>query len=163
MGLDGIDIDYEQSPVDTNFLETLTKELASGLPTGSYITHAPMQIWLDNSSSPYWTVVKNVGNLISFLNVQYYNNPPNPVSAPTTAINHYKNIVTQLYNGDASHVLFGFCISECSNYDESGSGAGSIASQLVQAYPNNYGGVMAWACNSDTNGQWSAPVHQAMQ
>jgi len=160
-GLDGVDIDYEESPVNAQYLIDVTNGLSASLPTGAYITHAPMQVWLDNSSSPYWNVMAQVGSKISWLNVQYYNNPPNPVSNPSGAISHYKNIVNNLFKGDATKVVFGFCISECSEYDASPSQAESITQQLVQAYPSNFGGVMAWACNSD-NGSWSSAVHQAL-
>jgi len=159
--LDGVDIDYEVSPVNTQYLIDVTNGLAASLPTGAYITHAPMQVWLDNSSSPYWPVMEAVGSKISWLNVQYYNNPPNPVSDPAAAIAHYKNIVTNLFKGDATKVVFGFCISECKGYDATPAQAQNLTQQLVQAYPTNFGGVMAWACNSDT-GAWSAAVHTAL-
>jgi chitinase len=161
LGLNGVDIDYEESPVNTQYLIDLTTYLNQSLPAGSVITHAPMQVWLDNSTSPYWPVIQKVGSMIAWLNVQYYNNPPNPVTDPTTAITHYKNIVTGLFNGDATKVVFGFCIDECNRYNANASTAQSVTQQLVSAFPTNFGGVMAWACNSD-DGSWSAAVHSAL-
>jgi len=156
--LDGIDIDYEIDPPDSNYVISLSNGLRNQLP-GKLITHVPMNNLVDSGAS-YWKILSQC-NGVDFISVQYYNDDPNPVSDPSGAINHYKTIVNGLYNGDATKVVFGLCISDCSNYNMNGQNAGSITQKLVEAFPNTFGGIMDWAENQgDINGDWSAYVHQ---
>ncbi|KAI5122931.1 hypothetical protein M0805_007609 [Coniferiporia weirii] len=82
--LDGIDIDYEDEAAMNagdgkaeEWLETFTKTLRSQLPQGQYIlTHAPLAPWFSTSgykSGAYLTVNKNVGDMIDWYNIQFYN------------------------------------------------------------------------------------------
>ncbi|GJJ14641.1 hypothetical protein Clacol_008907 [Clathrus columnatus] len=79
-GLDGIDIDYEDfnaisAGTAVNWLSTFTKALRDNLPAGQYtISHAPVAPWFSPSlGAPYLEVDKQVGSLIDFYNVQFYN------------------------------------------------------------------------------------------
>jgi chitinase len=82
--LDGVDIDWEDSPAfqkgdgsGENWLITLTKVLRANLPTGSIITHAPQAPYFSGKAlypkGGYMTVDQTVGSMIDFYNVQFYN------------------------------------------------------------------------------------------
>ncbi|KAL5501800.1 hypothetical protein ACEPAH_9060 [Sanghuangporus vaninii] len=84
MGLDGIDVDYEDLDAMNKadgkaeeWLSTFTKTLRGKLPQGKYIvTHAPVAPWFNSEtykSGAYTTVHKNVGDMIDWYNVQFYN------------------------------------------------------------------------------------------
>ncbi|EIW78965.1 glycoside hydrolase family 18 protein [Coniophora puteana RWD-64-598 SS2] len=83
-GLDGVDIDYEDLPAmdkkdgsAEQWLITFTTELRNKLPASDYfITHAPLAPWFAPSvytSGGYIKVNQQVGSLIDWYNVQYYN------------------------------------------------------------------------------------------
>ncbi|KAK0238912.1 glycoside hydrolase family 18 protein [Armillaria nabsnona] len=81
-GLDGIDVDYEDfnamnTGIAEAWLTTFTKQLRVKLPQGSYIiTHAPVAPWFTPTHYPgggYLKVHANVGSLIDWYNVQFYN------------------------------------------------------------------------------------------
>ncbi|KAI0659627.1 glycoside hydrolase [Cubamyces menziesii] len=87
--LDGIDIDYEefelvvqQPGVGEAWLTTLTQTLRQQLPQGQFIlSHAPVGPWFQPTFCPggcYITVDKNVGSLIDWYNIQFYNQSPSP-------------------------------------------------------------------------------------
>ncbi|KAH9851301.1 chitinase [Lenzites betulinus] len=87
--LDGIDIDYEefelvvqQPGVGEAWLTTLTQTLRQQLPQGQFIlSHAPVGPWFSPGFCPgdcYLTVDKNVGALIDWYNIQFYNQSPSP-------------------------------------------------------------------------------------
>jgi chitinase len=81
--LDGVDIDYEdfdamnaQNGSAETWLTTFTETLRETLPLGQYIlTHAPVAPWFSTlyASGAYLTVNMNVGSLIDWYNVQFYN------------------------------------------------------------------------------------------
>ncbi|KAI0632975.1 chitinase, partial [Trametes polyzona] len=89
--LDGIDVDYEefvlmadknQAGVGEAWLTTLTQTLRQQLPQGQFIlSHAPVGPWFSPDFCPgggYLTVDKNVGQLIDWYNIQFYNQSPDP-------------------------------------------------------------------------------------
>ncbi|KAI0633033.1 chitinase [Trametes polyzona] len=89
--LDGIDVDYEeftlmadpaQKGVGEAWLTTLTQTLRQKLPQGQFIlSHAPVGPWFSPGFCPgggYLTVDKNVGKLIDWYNIQFYNQSPSP-------------------------------------------------------------------------------------
>ncbi|KAH8109501.1 chitinase [Phellopilus nigrolimitatus] len=71
-GLDGIDVDYEDLAA-----MNAGDGKAGGLPQGQYIlTHAPLAPWFSTQgfkSGAYLTVNKNVGDMIDWYNIQFYN------------------------------------------------------------------------------------------
>ncbi|KAI5117051.1 hypothetical protein M0805_005290 [Coniferiporia weirii] len=82
--LDGVDVDYEdfnamnaQDGSAENWLTTFTTQLRNQLPSGQYIiTHAPVAPWFSPgkyTTGAYLTVDKNVGSLIDWYNIQFYN------------------------------------------------------------------------------------------
>ncbi|KAI1792629.1 glycoside hydrolase [Ganoderma leucocontextum] len=84
-GLDGIDVDYEDlqamnkgDGAAEKWVSTFTQTLRKTLPKGQYIlTHAPLAPWLAPShqfaAGAYVKINKNVGSLIDWYNVQFYN------------------------------------------------------------------------------------------
>jgi len=83
-GLDGVDVDYEDfNAINAGdgkaeaWLTTFTQQLRVKLPAGQFIlTHAPVAPWFSPNKfggGAYLTVNKNVGNLIDWYNVQFYN------------------------------------------------------------------------------------------
>ncbi|EIW79383.1 glycoside hydrolase family 18 protein [Coniophora puteana RWD-64-598 SS2] len=81
--LDGVDIDYEdfnainaQDGKAEAWLSTFTTALRAQLPAGDYIiSHAPVAPWFSPkyTSGAYLKVNQNVGNLIDWYNIQFYN------------------------------------------------------------------------------------------
>lgn len=80
-GLDGVDVDYEEMDLfgqgkSANWLIDLTKSLRAELPSPDYlITHAPVAPWFNAQIYPegYTKIHQQVGDLIDFYNVQFYN------------------------------------------------------------------------------------------
>ncbi|KAF9507653.1 carbohydrate-binding module family 5 protein [Hydnum rufescens UP504] len=81
--LDGIDVDFEDfaavNAADGSaekWLITFTRTLRNSLPTGQYIiTHAPVAPWFSPiyTAGAYTKVNAQVGDLIDWYNLQYYN------------------------------------------------------------------------------------------
>ncbi|KAL5482438.1 hypothetical protein ACEPAI_9032 [Sanghuangporus weigelae] len=82
--LDGIDVDYEdfdamgkEDGSAEEWLISFTKALREQLPQGQYVlTHAPIAPWFSpevSKSGAYLTVHKNVGDMIDWYNMQFYN------------------------------------------------------------------------------------------
>ncbi|KZT54424.1 carbohydrate-binding module family 5 protein [Calocera cornea HHB12733] len=81
----GVDVDYEDftamnlaDGTAETWLTTFTQALRAQLPSGQYlITHAPVAPWFCGTtkyaSGAYVTVNQNVGSLIDWYNVQFYN------------------------------------------------------------------------------------------
>ncbi|KIK61785.1 glycoside hydrolase family 18 protein [Collybiopsis luxurians FD-317 M1] len=85
-GLDGIDVDYEDfNAFDAGtaeaWLVSFTKQLRTKLPQGTYIlTHAPVAPWFSPNiwtNGGYLAVNQQVGSLIDWYNVQFYNQGTN--------------------------------------------------------------------------------------
>ena len=84
-GFNGVDIDYEDDAGftgtydGTGFLIALTNGLAQALPSGqNIITHSPQTPYWDPNynNAPYAEIWQGVGNQITWINNQFYNNPP---------------------------------------------------------------------------------------
>lgn len=85
---DGVDIDFEVSaaletdrPVEIfdgrAFLIELTRALHGRLPEDALLTHVPQAPYLDPDwhGGPYLEVLRETGDMIDWITVQYYNNP----------------------------------------------------------------------------------------
>jgi len=97
---DGVDIDWEdfnalaegnnaKSGKAEKWLSDFTTELRKQLPLGQYLlTHAPVAPWFTTNTTrypagAYRTVHKNVGNLIDWYNVQFYNQGSDYTNCPS--------------------------------------------------------------------------------
>ena len=170
-GFDGIDIDYEDSAGfyegaydGKAFLIELTSSLASRLPAQqSIITHAPQPPFWDprwrHAGAPYQQIWSEVGQDISWLNNQFYNNPEYDA---TPALQTYWYGTIAGVTG-ANKLLFGANL-----YPGSKSGyldAPTLVAEVIQplrAAQSSFGGVMGWEMSFDTDGSWGATVAQAL-
>lgn len=120
---DGIDIDYEyfyDTPAAQTFLHDVTVGLKTVLPPGqNIVTHAPMETDCQQGTA-YYNILKNNAAYLDFLMPQYYNGYTRPAldGLSTTsggprpnALPHYNTLVDDVFSGDATRVIFGFCVS----------------------------------------------------
>ncbi|CAK0848198.1 unnamed protein product, partial [Prorocentrum cordatum] len=98
---------------------------------------------------------------VDYLLPQYYNGPLRPAIDTQPAIEHMGHLVNDIFGGDASKVVFGFCISDCSGTGSNvnSARAASILQDVAAAFPS-YGGAFLWAASDDAG--WSEPVRQAL-
>jgi hypothetical protein len=163
-GYDGVDIDYEyfHSDASDQFLKDVTTGLRRELPAGKIISHAPMDGDIA-SGKRYFNVLKEVASSVDYLMPQYYNGPYNLAglsrSAVDGAIAHMDDLVSDVFDGDASRVLFGFCISKCggTNSNVNSAEAASLLRDVAEQIPA-YGGAFFWAAADDVNFGWSSAV-----
>ena len=173
MGLDGVDLDFEYdiTPQAVTFLNQVTTGLRNSLPAGSEITHAPMDSDVVKGAPYYEQVLKVTGGLLDFLMPQYYNGVTRPVidgidgtgTGSVSALSHYNNIVDNIYGGDPTRMVFGFCISDCS-----GTGSNADANQALKVmndlsmyHPCN-GGAFFWVAEHDQGASWSSVVSSGL-
>ncbi|KIK68421.1 glycoside hydrolase family 18 protein [Collybiopsis luxurians FD-317 M1] len=93
-GVHGIDVDYEDfDAIDgkgVQWIVDFTKALRKKLPQGKYIlTHAPVAPWFTKNNGPYLQVHKQVGDLIDWYNLQFYNQGNN-------IYNTCENLITKM-------------------------------------------------------------------
>lgn len=161
-GLDGIDIDYEIEPANSTFLIALSNGIRTGMPSSKLLSHAPQSPDM-LQGQPYWKALQSC-NGVDFINIQYYNNDPNPIDDPSGCISHYKSVVSGLFSGDSTRVAFGFCITECDRQNSNGAFAAAFTQKIKAAIGDSFGGVFNWAINSgDSDGSWSKAVDQALR
>ena len=166
---DGVDIDYEfyhdrsyaRKTEAQHFLRTVTQKLKQQLPAGrNIVTHTPMDADLAVGRG-YYEVVKEVGAAsIDFLMPQYYNGITRPNrDGFASARSHYNNLVSNVYNGDATRMVFGFCIGDCSGTGSNANAQQAVAvMQTLQAEHPCHGGAFFWVVKDDLKGAWSRTV-----
>jgi len=158
---DGVDIDYEYflvKPEAIDFVTKLTTQLKSALPAGKSVSHAPMDGDL-SKGKPYYNIIKSVATSVDYLMPQYYNGPFRPAQNMAPPMEHLGHLVNDCFAGDASKVLFGFCIADCSGTGSNidGSKATDVMKTVRGTFPG-IGGAFVWAASDDISGDWSRPL-----
>jgi hypothetical protein len=174
MNLDGVDIDYEYFYEDNQngsnfnkgkeaqkFLKDVTVGLRNKLPAGSEITHAPMEPDMEPGKA-YFELLKEISYALDFLMPQYYNGYQKPYENFQVALDHFTTLTDDMFGGDASKIVFGFCINECASFNLNGDQAADVMENLAKTYPCN-GGAFFWVADADRNANWSIPVTNQLQ
>jgi len=169
MDLDGVDIDYEYFYEDNQngsdftkgseaqkFLKDVTLGLRNKMPEGSELTHAPMEPDVVPGKA-YFDVLKEVASSLDFLMPQYYNGYVHSSTNFPGALSHFTAITNQIFGGDASKVVYGFCISDCDDFNLDGYQSADVMEKLSDTYPCN-GGAFFWVAYDDIDGAWSKPM-----
>lgn len=173
-GLDGIDIDFEDSAAftgsagydGTQFMINLTQALYGALPASArLISHAPQApYFFPTWSSAYIRIMEAVGTQIDFLNLQYYNNPG--FQEPSFILGTSAGSVAGMIAAGipATKIVIGKPVGQ----NDAGSGwmpvsdiVGQIVTPLVSTY-RYIGGVMGWQAASDPTGSWGATLAAAL-
>lgn len=180
--LDGVDIDYEYFYEDNQngsgftkgaqaqkFLKDVTLGLREKLPAGSEITHAPMEPDIVPGTA-YYDILVEVSDALDFLMPQYYNGFTRPAidgidpSGGHSALEHYDDLVDGIFDGDATKIVFGFCIADCSGTGSNANAnqAASVMTELNTYHPCN-GGAFFWVADDDRQGAWSGTVADVLK
>ncbi|GJJ10720.1 hypothetical protein Clacol_004947 [Clathrus columnatus] len=176
-GLDGIDVDYEDFQAinagngeGEAWIINFTKQLRTRLPKGKYIlTHAPVAPWFSPgrfSGGAYVKVNKEVGDLIDWYNIQFYNQGSTDYTTcegllyqsssswPETAV------FEMARNGVDLHKIV---IGKPGNNDDASNGYMStsmLSSCLEKAAAHGWrGGAMTWEY-PDANSTWIRHVRR---
>jgi len=168
-GYDGVDIDYEYFYEDNmngspftkgaeaqRFLKDVTVGLREKMQPGSELTHAPMEPDMEPDKA-YFHVLKEVASSLDFLMPQYYNGYVRSYTNFQGALSHFTTIANEMFNGDASKIVYGFCINDCGSFNLDGYQSAEVMEKLSETYPCN-GGAFFWVANDDVNGEWSKPM-----
>lgn len=181
---DGVDLDYEyyyengqngsgfnKGDQAISFLRQVTVGLRNSLPADAIVTHAPMDIDVQPGSA-YYALLRDISHTLDFLMPQYYNGITRPALdgidgagvGSVSALDHYSTITEDLFGGDGTRMVFGFCISDCgaTSSNANGAQAASVMTDLIAAYGCN-GGAFFWVAEHDGNGAWSSVVNGAMK
>ena len=171
---DGVDIDWEDTPafkngVGEDWLITLTKTLRANLPADAIITHAPQGPYFSKGLYPkdaYLTIEQQIGSMIDFYNVQFYNQGEGIYDNPQSLFNVSggwcpgSSINEMIAEGiPSSKIILG---KPATTAD--GSNGWMSAADLNQAITDNYayngwnGGVMFWQFTSDIDGTFASKV-----
>ena len=170
--LDGVDIDYEyyyennqngsgfmKGTEAQTFLKEVTLGLRSTLPAEKELIHVPMEPDVVPGTG-YYSVLEEVASALDYIMPQYYNGYERPFTNMDGALQHYANVI-QLFDNDASRVVFGFCINDCGSFDLNGDQAAWVMEKLSDSYPCN-GGAFFWMALYDTAGAWSSRVNEVI-
>jgi chitinase len=174
-GANGIDIDFEDSDAFTGksgydgvtFLSELTTRLYQNLPPGSIITHAPQTPYWDKNSlyrAAYYQFHSQVGDLVSWYNNQFYNNPRYDADA-AAKVASYLMVAGEI---GPTKLLMGVSI------DPKDEGAitlddmtQNVIMPLQAQFPPTpqlieFGGVMTWEFAFDSGGAWANGIAQTL-
>jgi chitinase len=169
-GFSGVDIDYEDDAGFTGaydgigFLIALTNGLAEALPPGqNIITHAPQTPYWDPSydNAPYAEIWQGAGNQITWINNQFYNNPPWDAT-PELKVGWYNEIACLT---GAQKLIAGALVAPA-GADEGYIPLDRMVSQVIMplqdAWGPGFGGVMGWEFARDQDGIWAEGIWQAL-
>ncbi len=187
-GLDGVDIDFEDTPGFESgssydgvaFLVSLTQELAKALPTGSnLITHAPQPPYLSPyfEGGPYLKVLQQAGTDIAWINLQFYNNPgfddPGQITG-LTGTSPFVSSVTGLAQGvggvvwPVAKTVVGKPVAQIdahTGYLPVADLVSQVVTPLIEKYGKQVGGVMGWQYAQDASeqGAWHDALATALE
>jgi hypothetical protein len=119
----------------------------------------------------YFQLLKDISHTLDFIMPQYYNGVTRPVldgidgtgAGSASALTHYTTIVNEFFGGDATRMVFGFCINDCSGTSSNANGnqAAQVMIDLSGSY-SCHGGAFFWVANDDRTGSWSSTVNKAI-
>jgi len=158
-GFDGVDIDFEYHVTRDKavpFLSQLTTDLQGLMPAYKTVSHAPMDHTVDRGDA-YYDLLKSIAPSVDYVLPQYYNGFMKPGISPSAAKTHFTDLVDDVFGGDASKVIFGFCIADCSSFNVNSGQAVNVMSAVTQWFPDN-GGAYLWAGAADRGNVWSRDV-----
>jgi hypothetical protein len=100
---------------------------------------------------------------------QYYNGIVRPDADGLTgtgqgsmsALDHATDVANDIFDGDMTRVVFGFCIKNCVG-STTGAQAAGIMTELGTYHSCN-GGAFFWVAEHDTGGSWSQEVSSVVQ
>jgi chitinase len=167
-GFNGVDIDYEDDAGFTGtydgigFLSALTSGLAQALP-GHIITHAPQTpYWAKKyHNAPYAQIWQQVGNQITWINNQFYDNPDYDKDAATKVL-WYQCVAAVT---GAQKLLVGALVAKTGT-DEGYITLDDMKQNVIKPLQSNFGsqfgGVMGWQFALDQGGAWAKGIGQAL-
>ena len=186
LSFDGVDLDFEISaslhttpPPDLfdgrQFLISLTTALRTALGADSLLTHAPQPPYLDPDwhGGPYLDVLREVGPLIDWITVQYYNNTgfddPISPSAEHQPAWSYAGIVSGQYgvSWPAEKTLIGkpvYTKDAISGYVAPADLVATIITPMVNLYGDRFGGLTGWQFSTLTpqHRYWNKQIAPSM-
>ena len=174
--LDGVDLDYEDSGAfeqgrGAQWLITCTNVLRQYLPQGKYIlTHAPQGPYFTTASlypdRAYLAIDQQVGQLIDWYNVQYYNQGPGIYESYQDCFvkcSAFPGTAVLELNGLKSKVAVGKPVTS-GDANNGWVAASTLASWLQQANREAgwCGGAMFWQLSSDADRSYGGAMKNAL-
>jgi chitinase len=170
-GFNGVDIDYEDDAGFTGtydgvgFLSALTSGLAQALPAGqNIITHAPQTPYWDPDArydNAYTQIWQQVGNQITWINNQFYNNKSYDHDAALKVL-WYRNIAAIT---GSKRLLVGAPVASGAT-SEGYIGLHDTVQHVVKPLQSNFGaqfgGMMGWQFSHDQAGDWGTGIGAAL-
>lgn len=171
-GFDGVDIDYEDDAGFTGaydgigFLSALTSGLAQALPAGqNIITHAPQTPYWDPKNrrynNAYTQIWQQVGNQITWINNQFYNNTTYDHDAALKVL-WYQNIAAIT---GPERLLVGAPVASGAT-SEGFISLDDMIEDVIKPLQSNFGaqfgGMMGWQFSHDQAGDWGNGIAAAL-
>jgi len=171
-GFDGVDIDYEDDAGFTGtydgigFLSALTSGLAQALPAGqNIITHAPQTPYWDPKNerynNAYTKIWQQVGNQITWINNQFYNNMTYDQDAALKVF-WYQNIAAIT---GPERLLVGAPVASgatAEGYISLDDMIQDVIKPLQSNFGAQFGGMMGWQFSHDQAGDWGNGIGAAL-
>jgi len=180
--LDGVDLDWEDNAAmeagkGEAWLISITKTLRNLLPKsqGYIISHAPQApYFMGTSKYPsggYLTVDKEVGNMIDFYNIQYYNQGTSAYDTETTLFKKSDGWATGTSVGELvskgiplSRIVVGKPVTTGDAANTGYVQVDTLEGIFRSARGTGWGtGFMGWQYKSDTDGSWSDKLASAFE
>lgn len=178
--LDGVDLDVEAVPYErrssfepyARAVIALTVAISDRLP-GKLLTHAPQPPYLCEpgsfgacpEDSLYAAILAGAGDRISWLNMQYYSNPP-LTSADVDEVASYESIVRgwKGFPGlPAERLVLGKPYSpDVSGHEPLDELVSDLLEPLVARHGRSFGGFMAWQLDQDPDGEHARALSRAL-